>query len=174
MLTITPPAADGFEEIPSIEEAGAGGAAEAVSDGGGGAEGDDSDVPDIGDLELEDEEEDEVGAAPRLHVCLACVLTLPWAAPLAPPPTQKGILLRRLRSLRLRGLPLALAWLDTPPHASPLCTVPSGCPQAALRPAARGGGGAEPGGAGDHILRTRTYDLLITYDKYYAVGAINS
>ncbi|PSC67657.1 Autophagy-related 3 [Micractinium conductrix] len=96
---VTTTNADGFEEIPSIEEAGAGGAAEAVSDGGGGAEGDDSDVPDIGDLELEDEEEDE----------------------------------------------------------------------AALRPAARGGGGAEPGGAGDHILRTRTYDLLITYDKYYAV-----
>ena len=43
------------------------------------------------------------------------------------------------------------------------------CPvwrQAAL-PQAAGAGEAE--GDGDDIVRTRTYDLLITYDKYYRV-----
>lgn len=25
------------------------------------------------------------------------------------------------------------------------------------------------GSAGDHIVRTRTYDVLVTYDKYHAV-----
>ncbi|KAI3431543.1 hypothetical protein D9Q98_004592 [Chlorella vulgaris] len=37
---------------------------------------------------------------------------------------------------------------------------------AALRPDARGAGAS---GGGEHIVRTRTYDLLITYDKYYQV-----
>lgn len=38
---------------------------------------------------------------------------------------------------------------------------------AASGAAAGSSGGA---GGGEHILRTRTYDLLITYDKHYAVG----
>lgn len=106
---------DGFEEIPSIDEEAAGaeggsggggsGSAAGVQDvaagsasdlaageGSGGGAGIDDDVPDIDDLALDDEEEDE----------------------------------------------------------------------AALRPAPRGGGD-------EHIVRTRTYDLLITYDKYYQV-----
>ncbi|EFN54110.1 hypothetical protein CHLNCDRAFT_36301 [Chlorella variabilis] len=37
--------------------------------------------------------------------------------------------------------------------------------EAALRPAPTAGGG----GGEEHIVRTRTYDLLITYDKYYQV-----
>ncbi|KAL4440254.1 hypothetical protein ABPG75_003255 [Micractinium tetrahymenae] len=42
--------------------------------------------------------------------------------------------------------------------------------EAALRPAPRAGGGGGGGGGGEeHIVRTRTYDLLITYDKYYSV-----
>ena len=47
--------------------------------------------------------------------------------------------------------------------------------QAALRPAPRtaasaaSGAGAAADGVNDAILRTRTYDLLITYDKYYQV-----
>ncbi|KAL4427336.1 hypothetical protein ABPG77_003245 [Micractinium sp. CCAP 211/92] len=38
--------------------------------------------------------------------------------------------------------------------------------EAALRPAPHSGNG---GGGEEHIVRTRTYDLLITYDKYYSV-----
>lgn len=39
-------------------------------------------------------------------------------------------------------------------------------PQAALQPQQPGAGGADDG-----IMRTRTYDLLISYDKYYQVRA---
>ncbi|PRW39093.1 Autophagy-related 3 [Chlorella sorokiniana] len=45
--------------------------------------------------------------------------------------------------------------------------------EAAARPAAASGAAASGSGggagSGEHILRTRTYDLLITYDKHYAV-----
>jgi hypothetical protein len=60
--------ADGFEEIPSIEDegAGAGGAgladAGAPSERGGGGGGGEEEVPDIDELDLEDEEEDQVGS----------------------------------------------------------------------------------------------------------------
>lgn len=65
--------ADGFEEIPSVGDdgkdgggaggGGSGGAADAGAASGSGEAGeeDNEDVPDIADLELEDEEEDEVG-----------------------------------------------------------------------------------------------------------------
>lgn len=62
-------------------------------------------------------------------------------------------------------------WRPSPPVLPGL--VP--CLQAAARPAAASGTAAvSSGGAGggEHILRTRTYDLLITYDKHYAVGAV--
>ena len=41
------------------------------------------------------------------------------------------------------------------------------CLRQAALPQAAGAGEAE--GDGDDIVRTRTYDLLITYDKYYRV-----
>ena len=38
---------------------------------------------------------------------------------------------------------------------------------ATLQPAMGGGGGGGFGGNSSNILRTRTYDMSITYDKYY-------
>ncbi len=62
---------DGFEEVPSIEEASGGdggaAAAEGVSEAAGGSSGrggaEEEEVPDIDELELEDEEEDEVSGS---------------------------------------------------------------------------------------------------------------
>ena len=47
-------------------------------------------------------------------------------------------------------------------------TLPSCCCQAALPASGRMRSATEP----DNIRRTRTYDIMITYDKYHAVPMI--
>ena len=69
-----------------------------------------------------------------------------------------------------RSLSCQLPRTRVPAHRA----APGASSQAAARPAAAAGGAAGGGGGGtagaeDAILRTRTYDLLITYDKHYAV-----
>ena len=85
---------DGFEEIPSVDEAAGGsggtGAGDAAAAGGAGAEegadeeGEEEDVPDIADLELEEEEEeDEVN---KRGLCKERGLQCRWAG--GCPPAQ--------------------------------------------------------------------------------------
>lgn len=175
---------DGFEEVPSIEEAsggsGGGAAAEAVSEAAGGSVGvgglsgageEEEDVPDIDELELEEEEEeDEVGCSRgAAAVWVSCL----WGQPAWP-----AMACRRVRqplqpccALLASACPCSGLAAPLPGHQSFPCFHPAPprlpC-QAALRAAPRSGGSG--GGGEEHIVRTRTYDLLITYDKYYSVS----